>query len=377
MHRLLFLIGITLCQLMMGTAAKCLPTTGDFSNRKIQQLAEEIPLRSLPQKDTLMVIPEVIPDKSLVFQFNEAHEMTHIGVSLFTNETKQMLDKKICDFLERYWLELLLQQEEKKVSHKLQEFHATLSMDGQSFGTGAFHAVDIALRQMRMPVNFALQSNGERAKAIWSFDQHTLTLDFPLYRELIEGMDKQEADTELYQQLQATTEHSFSLTEEPVNASLLVKRSNNLYVRQGTQFMIAALSSDRYYQRMKDGSFQPLFSKDYPIQSMNNLFLTYHYGQKKQLQLTHRQYGHFTPEITLPLLNFLALFSQDFERACHTAINAKGELETIVVFVHKKLNYIHLLKTRIPEKELFGSNPILKADFYSNIPQHYINSLLK
>ena len=250
-------------------------------------------------------------------------------------------------------------------------------MDGQSFGTGSFHAVDVALRQMRMPVNFALQSNDKRVKAIWSFDQHTLTLDFPLYRELVEGMDKQEADKELYQQLQTTTKHSFSFIEESVNESLLVKQSDHLYVRTGTKFMIAALSSDRYYQRLADGSFQPLFSEDYPIQSMNNLFLTYQHGQEKQLQLTHRQYGHFTPEITLPLLNLLALFSQDFERACHTTINRKGELETIVVFVHKKLNYIHLLKTRIQEKELFGSNPVLKADFYSNIPQHYINSLLK
>lgn len=377
MNRLFFLTWITLCQVMMLTEAKCLPTTVDFSNKNIQQLVEKLPIRALPKKDTLMVIQEVIPDKSLVFQFNAAHEMTHIGVSLFTNETKQMLDQKICDFLERYWLELLLQKEESQVSRKLQEFHVKLSMDGQSFGTGSFHAVDIALRQMRMPVNFSMQSNDKRAKAIWAFDQHTLTLDFPLYRELIEGMDKQEADAELHQQLQTTTEQSFSLIEESVTASLLVKQSDHLYVRPGTKFMIAALSSDRYYQRLKDGSFQPLFSKDYPIQSMNNLFLTYLYGKNKKLRLTHRQYGHFTPEISLPLLSFLALFNQDFERACHTTINTKGELETIVVFVHKQLNYIHLLKTKIQEKELFGSNPVLKADFYSNIPQHYINSLLK
>ena len=74
---------------------------------------------------------------------------------------------------------------------------------------------------------------------------------------------------------------------------------------------------------------------------------------------------------------FLMCFKKDFITVCHTGINKRGNLETIVVFNHKRLNYIHLLKVETDEKQLFAKSPILKADFYSNIPQHSIKSLLQ
>ena len=212
---------------------------------------------------------------------------------------------------------------------------------------------------------------------IGSFENHTITLDFPLYRELIDGTDKKEADIELYQQLQQRVSRSYQLQEESVEESVLTRKEKDIYIRQGTVFMIPSLSSDRYYTRSNQNLFVPVFQYEYPVYSMNNLFLTYNHGRDKQLLLTHRQYGHFTPEISLPLLDFLAQFKDDFEPACHTALTAKGELETIVVFFHKTLNYIHLLKVHISPEDLFSSHPVLKADFYSNIPQHYINSLLR
>ena len=111
--------------------------------------------------------------------------------------------------------------------------------------------------------------------------------------------------------------------------------------------------------------------------SANNLFLTYRNGKGKSLLITHRKYGQFTPEITIPLLNFLKCFADDFITYSYTGYNKKGNLETIVVFSHKKLNYIHLLKVSLDEKQLFAANPVFKADFYSNIPQQYIKTLLQ
>ena len=348
-----------------------------FASRKIQQLADELPMHSLPLQDTLIVIPEILPDKALVFAYNDSNELAHIGVSLFTDETKQLLDKKICDFLERYWLELLLQNHVEGVKRKLQEYHVNLLIDGTKFGTVSAQSITQILHNIKMPVCFFLQNHGQRAEAVWSFENHTITLDFPLYRELIDGTDKKEADIELYQQLQQSASHSYQLQEEPVEESELTRKEKDIYVRQGTVFMIPTLSSDRYYTPSSQDSFVPVFQYEYPVYSMNNLFLTYEHGRNTQLLLTHRQYGHFTPEISLPLLDFLIQFKDDFEPACHTALTAKGELETIVVFFHKTLNYIHLLKVRISRKDLFSPHPVLKADFYSNIPQHYINSLLR
>jgi hypothetical protein len=36
-----------------------------------------------------------------------------------------------------------------------------------------------------------------------------------------------------------------------------------------------------------------------------------------------------------------------------------------------------MLRVRIRKEDLFGANPVLKGDFYTNIPQYYIKTLLK
>ena len=85
----------------------------------------------------------------------------------------------------------------------------------------------------------------------------------------------------------------------------------------------------------------PVFQKQYPEYSLNNLFLTYANGDGKILQITQRKYGHFTPVISIQLLNFLAYFEKDFITACHSGMNKQGNLEAIVVFNHKRLNYVN------------------------------------
>ncbi len=112
-----------------------------------------------------------------------------------------------------------------------------------------------------------------------------------------------------------------------------------------------------------------------PEKSLCTLFQTYTNGEHKKLLITHRQYGYFTPEIELPLNDFLSLFKRDFDIFSATNKNKKGEFETLVVIRHKVLNYIHLLRTKVTLEELEESPLTLKADFYSNIPQHYIKSL--
>lgn len=354
----------------------CLEGKMEFANRKLKQLAEQLPLSVFPDKDTIMEVPQIIKGKALAFAVNEKKTVSHIGVSLFSNETKRMLDKGICNFLERYLLELLLQKNKADVEFKLAEYHVSLKINGQEFGEGRFRSVAEVLQIMRMPVNFALRHIDKQAEAVWTSPACHLSMRFPLYRELIEGTDKKESDEELYNLLQVAVLSPVNLVDEQVDRGVLLPGMRDVYVRKGETFLIESMSSDRYYVE-EGGSFVPLFGRQYPEYSMSNLFLTYRNGNGKTLQITHRKYGHFTPEISIPLLNFLACFKDEFQIACHTGYNKKGELETMVVFNHKTLNYIHLLRVHIAKEQLFSRHPVLKADFYSNIPQHYINSLLK
>lgn len=349
---------------------------GEFANRKLKQLAEQLPVPVPTDRDTILEVPQLIKGKSLVFALNEKKAVSHIGISLFSDETKRLLDRGICNFLERYFLELLLQKDRTGVESKLEEYHVSLTINGQEFGKGRFRSMEEVLQVMRMPVNFALHHKDKQAEAVWISGDYQVRMQFPLYRELIDGTDKKESDEELYRLLQVAVFHPVDLVDEQVTREYLQPKTGKVYVRKGETFLIQPMSSDRYYVE-ENGVFVPLFQRQYPEYSMNNLFLTYGNGNGKTLQLTHRKYGHFTPEISIPLPNFLVCFKDDFLTACHTGYNKKGELETMVVFSHKTLNYIHLLRVHVAKEQLFSENPVLKADFYSNIPQHYINSLLK
>lgn len=363
-------IGLLFCASMSGNERDDI----QFVSRKLKQIAEQLPEGTLSSVDTIMEIPVIIEGKSIVMQHNDKGQVCHLGVSLFSEATKQILDVGLCNFLERFFLELLLQKDAVSIDRKLQEYHVVMYVDGQKVVVKNAKSFQRVLVKMNMPVNFSMRQKGKEAEAVWLFSPHALSITFPLYRELIDGMDKIESDDELFHQLQVAVLNDVQIKDDPINEKNLVAKENGLYVEKGDAFLISSLTADKYYMK-KGKEYTPVFQKQYPEYSLNNLFLTYANGEGKILQITHRKYGYFTPVISIPLLNFLAYFEKDFITACHTGRNKQGNLETIVVFNHKKLNYIHLLRVEINENQLFMKTPVLKADFYSNIPQHFIKSL--
>ncbi len=345
-----------------------------LANRKLAQLTERMPGMDWPGRDTIMPYELLPGDKSLVVRYNHKGEVEHLGISLFSPETKGMLDKSICDFLERLFLELTLEETNENVKRKLVEYHIRLRYNGFAIGENIFSSMRKMLSELTMPVNFTIRYEKKHGLASWTLNQdRQLSVLFPMSKELIDGMDKSESDQLLYDRLsQAEVPHRF-YPEESVREADLEKRGN-IYLRPGSYFLIPALTSDMYYMK-EAGKLIPLFSADMPGESLQSLFHTYTQGKGKRLLITHRQYGHFTPEIELPINDFLTLFEKDFDIFSAAGKNRKGEWEVMVVIRHKVLNYIHLLRAKVDDKGLMADPLLLKADFYSNIPQHYIKSL--
>lgn len=349
----------------------------DYSSRKIAYLAEYVEnIMEIPERDTIIIVPEIIETKAIVFRYNDKGDLSHIGVSLFSEETKFIVDEDICNFLERTIFELLVLKDRNAVCSKLREYRLKLYVDGKDFATDGKYSIEYLLDNMHMPASFYLNNKGKVAEAIWTYGKHKVVLEFPLSRELVTGTDKKESDDLLYDELKVAAFDTAMYADEEVGASDLEPVANNVFVRRGVVYAIKELSSDVYYSE-EGGKYVPLFSPQYPLYSMNNLFLTYQNGKDKKLSLTHRKYGSFTPEVTISFPNFLNVFSNNFTTVCHTGFVEDGKIETIVVFTHKVLNYIHILRATTTMDELFSDNTVIKADFYSNIPQHYIKSLLK
>ena len=374
MKKLLMLfLFLHLC--FLGSASSLSRKGEQYVSRKIQQMVEMLQLHTLPGKDTIMAIPSLLPKKDLIFVYNGRGELEHLGFSLFSKEVKDMLDYKICNFLERILLELLLQGDREGIRFKLKEYHMQMYMDGVDYTQKNLWTLSDLFNSMEMPVNFVFRHDVGKASAIWSFGTHSLQLDFPLYRELIEGTDKKESDMELYDRIQGVSFMNMDCDDEDVNVDLL-QNKNDIYVLPGISFGIKGLSSDRYYIKCNKG-FELIFDQKYPEYSLNNLFFSCTRSKNVTLHLKHRQYGRFTPEISIPLVNFLEFLKKDFMLNCHTGYDKRGNLQTLIVMNHKSLNYVHLLRVSVSKEKLFKPGLILEGDFYSNIPQHYIKTLLK
>lgn len=348
----------------------------EYSSRKIRQLVETLHLEKLPEKDSLIMLPHILKSKAITIRYDDSGFICHAGVSLFSQETKIIAGQQYCDFMERLFLELCEQQDMEGVKAKLVEYAVGLNLDGAEYGNRTFSSLKKVLDEIEMPTSFSLSLKEKQGLGVWKYGTHTLTLSFPLYRELIEGTDKQESDELLYFKIAESKISSIFDDETLLNGVGLNHVEKDVYVKTGERYQLQALSSDVYFMK-QNSSYIPLFSKDYPALSLNNFFLTFSNGKNVKLRITHRQYGHFTPEVTIPLHVFMDLFADDFTCFAHTGELDDGTLESIVVYNHKVLNFMHLLRVKTTANDIFSAKPVLKADFFTNIPQHYLKTLLK
>lgn len=346
-----------------------------FENRNLRRLSEMMPTVALPVSDSILRCPVLPDNKSLIVRYNFQHEVDHLGISLFSKETKLMLDESICDFLERLFLELVLQESPADVKRKLIEYHIHLKYDGENFGAPHFTSIYDALQNLTMPVSFKLRFEDKRGLATWNItNHHSLSLVFPLRAELINGMDKKEADDQLYNRLVQLTTQQHAYEDEQVEAAQLETLGQYLWRHPGNHFLLPALNSDTYYTQ-KNHVFTPLNTDTLPAQTLKTLFHTYTNGEQVRLLLTHRKYGHFTPQIEIPLNNFLSMFQRHYDLFTSAKQRSHGRLEVIAVIHHKNLNFIHLMRVTTTVADLQQRPLVMKADFYSNIPQQNIKSL--
>ncbi|MDR2233149.1 MAG: hypothetical protein LBE56_08510, partial [Tannerella sp.] len=69
-----------------------------FSLKKLQDLASQLPENCLTEHDTILICPEISANKSLVIEYNDKKQVSHLGISMFSKEIKQLINEPICNF---------------------------------------------------------------------------------------------------------------------------------------------------------------------------------------------------------------------------------------------------------------------------------------
>ena len=345
-----------------------------FSSRKLTETGELFPKACLPPTDSIFNCPQITKGKSFIIRYNPKNEIAHLGVSLFSPETKEMINMPVCNFIERIMLELLLQKSQADLKSKLKGYKINLQRNGVEYGKNNFTSLSGLLDEIQYPTLFAIQKDSIYT-AVWEFGNNDLfSLSFPASRELIFGTDKKESDQNIGESFVNEDNCVFTSVNAPVATSELSRiEGTDLYLRKGDEFLIGQINSDSYYQR-SDSLYQPAFDAAYPVHSLANLFITKQHSNLS-LKITHRMYGGFTPEFTIPLEKFFCLFDAGFSTYCILQRSANNRIQVSVVLHNYEFNYIHLLRVQTAVEQLFAANGVLTADFYTNIPQHNLKSL--
>jgi len=351
------------------------PQAQNYSSRKLAETGDLFPKTCLPATDSIFHCPQITKVKSFTVNYNCKQEIAHLGISLFSPETKEMINLPVCNFIERVMLELLLQKSSGDVQSKLREYNIRLQKDGVEYGNLHFTSLSKALEELQSPTQFIIYKDSIYA-AQWQFeDNGQLSLAFPASRELIFGTDKMESDAELGELFtnhgcEDTMPEALQISAEDVTHIT----GTDLYLRKGTHFQTDKINSDSYYQR-SDTLFQAVFSPEYPAESLANLFLTKQIPDSLSLKITHRMYGGVTPQFAIPLNRFICLFNREFDSYCTLNRAISDNVQVSVVLHNRDYNYMHLLRIKTTSEQLFNPQGVLDADIYTNIPLHNLKSL--
>ena len=352
MKRIFLYILIT-CLSVLTTAAK-----PSFRTSELARLAQ-----------TLAIDTDALPDgyshptvNSIRLTVHKTGQTTdHIGIYLFSEETRQTGKTPIFDFLERYFLQLKYPPQHKSMSNMTRD-------DLFTFLAGSLETVDDLL----VTDDFGYSYDDHRYQATWQRNGNTLlSVAFPVEYELISGENKIEAEDNLQADISNTT-----VAVPSVRGNLQSVRGDLQSVRGDLQ---SPVKSDHYLSehitnRLYLAEGELIASARHPIESCANMMLSLQAKGDYTVSITQLSYGFKKTTFEVPLRQWIA-FCQD--QGCKLffgpeKLTDNGDVEGVVIAVNKAENYNHVLTVTIPSDLLDVGKGTIQARLYPYIPTHNV-----
>lgn len=298
--------------------------------------------------------------------------VTHIGYSLFTQTQKDFLKSPVCNFLERYSLEIALPlQCEKSVARQLEE-------DGIFFRQGSFDS----FRQIEQDTSYQIKIenlNDKRYTASWSKDGNEfLAINFPIEHELLAGCNMIERERRLIEGVRNTEPDSQRKPPLDDNTALQPSWQGKYYILQGDTYYLAQLNSNKYYVENKegrDGAYQLLYDSDFVAESLANLFTTVEIPNDYKMELRVRKYGLKEDTIYVSLNQWTAFCLKEGCVPYFGIAKSEKDVECEIVMRNKGMGYCHVVRAVIDSENLEDRHGLIKARVVPYVPTSRIKYL--
>ncbi len=340
-----------------------------FASSQLEQLANKTSI-TLPTEDGVYYRAEQFNDYPITIIVKHG-EVTHIGLSLFTISQRQFVDELICNFLERTAL-----------AAEIPDFYVvpfSQYLNDQKIKVLEGHWDNI--KTLLNDSCYVFQSSlfeGKNYINCWYTQIATeryLTLSYPADFQLISGLSMVEAENRLYDDICLTSVED-TIFVEP-EGSLLQRIGNSMiYLHKGDIYYLPGLNSNRYYVVDSLGKFDLLFSEDFPIESLFNLFTGTDIENSFVLNIKLLKYGYQVDDFIVPLKNWFAFCIQS---GCVPYFGIIGKEENNIVgelvMQNKSFGYCHVMKLILDPSSLKNRTGTIHARLNSYIPMSNVSAL--
>lgn len=275
----------------------------------------------------------------------EKGRITHIGYSLFSKQQRKGFGANICNFIERYLLELEIPTNENfTIPQRMKE-------DGVKVIKGNMELKELRQLCADTTVCINLQNLNEQTYTMgWRKDSTWLyILSFPIEYDLMFGTDMDERERRLSEELSYSEIHNDSLIESE-QKNLVKAWQDYYYTLKGDSYLLANLNSNLYFTKNGEEKYIPIYNNLYPIESLANLLTSNLIDNDYTLEIMLRKYGFKTDTINVPLKQWISFCKESGCKPFFGIISFETEGITTceLIMHHDRMGYNHIMKLAFP-----------------------------
>ena len=299
--------------------------------------------------------------KGYTVMVDEYMTVRHVGMTLFSEEIKQMSNSPVLEFVERYFLQLF---------HPVPNSTAALMMhsDGITFPKGNWQDI----KKINKTTPFTLDYQLMRYTLSWKAKGVNLSISFPGKYQLIVGENLVQAEEHLPEDISHTIclRHKEEAISEMTSTSM-----KDYYIKRGGWYNTETLNATTYFKK-NGSSFTPVVDINFIEESVADILLCPAAAESFMVDITMRGYGYKNTQFTVPLHQWIDYCEQ---KGCNIYCGIESvdtqEVKATVIAINQTLNFNHLLTVTVPLTTIDNGKGTINAKLDAFIPTHNIINL--
>lgn len=348
--------------LLVWLALAAIPQAAIGSNRfhtaLLKQIAAKTKVTSLV--DTLSTGEHILPvafRKQVLVAIVESGQVTHIGYAFFSPEQRAAYGKELCNFIERYYLELDIPTNEHiSAAQRMKEDRVSISHRHLSASGMRALCADTTVR-------VHLTVTGDKGYTFqWlKNDKEVQAISFPIEYDLLIGTEMEERENTLIDEARSHVCGNEGRTT-PEKDKMVKAWKDNYYTDKGGSYLLDILACNQYYELDDKGKVCPIYNRTYLVESLYNLFTTNLIENDFTIDISVRKYGFKHEIVSVPLQQWVSYYLKAGCKPYFGIIRQDDEQVECELFMHNSvLGYNHIMNIVFPTKQLEAKGGHIKA----------------